>query len=111
MSSVHSAGSILCLDRTEFERYTMYIGGEEYSPSQPMSRDTVGYETHIEAAVLQIEEVTGSVKQGGYNPFSHVQALVSWVFNSVHEDVALLRVAVEVHVQHHLQRSTQYKTA
>lgn len=59
-------------------------------------------QTHVEGAVCKVEEWAGLVEKGGDDALSHVQGLVSGVLYAVHEDVALLRMAVQVHVQQHL---------
>lgn len=42
------------------------------------------------------------MKEVGDDTLSHVKSLVGGVLDSVHEDIALLRVAMEVYEQQHL---------
>lgn len=44
------------------------------------------------------------MKQARDDAFSHVQVLVGGIFDTVHEDIALLRVPMQVHVQQNLRR-------
>lgn len=58
--------------------------------------------TYIESAVSQVEEGARFVKQGWDDSLPHVQSPVRGVFYTVHEDVALLGVPVEIDEQQHL---------
>lgn len=65
---------------------------------------------HVKATVPEVEQRACSVEQRRDHPLPHVEALVSRVLNSVHEDVAFLRVSMEVDIQQHLPHNTNTLT-
>lgn len=78
----------------------LYIVSQNAAPS---SHDAG--QAHIKGAVPEAKQGTRSIKQGGDDALPHVETFIRGVLNSVHEDVVLFRVPVEVHVEQHLVRA------